>query len=110
MSKQKRTREHLTNFSIAGFSYYEGAIAFSELKIGTELTLTLEPENKYDNNAVALYFQDLKLGFMPRDENRIIAKLLKLGFNNFEARVQKLDDKEHPEAQIDVILYGFLEA
>lgn len=52
MSKQKRTREHLMNFGIAGFSYYEGAIAFSDLKIGAELQLVIEPDNKYNNNAM----------------------------------------------------------
>ena len=107
MSKPKRIREHLSNFNIAGFGYYEGSIVFSELKIGTELELLPEPYNKYDSDAIAIYFQDTKLGFMPRDENRMIAKLLKLGFTNFEVRVQKIDPTEDPEAQVRVILFAY---
>lgn len=30
-------REHLAHFNIAGFTYYEGVLAFQKLKIGTEL-------------------------------------------------------------------------
>ena len=41
-------REHLAHFDIAGFTYYEGVLAFSELKIGVQLQLKLEEENKFD--------------------------------------------------------------
>ena len=45
--------QHLAQFKIASFSYYEGAFVFKKkLKIGTKLKLQLEEENKYDCRAV----------------------------------------------------------
>lgn len=98
-------REHLSNFSIAGFTYYEGALAFEHLKIGTKLRLELDEANKYDPRAVAIYFENKKLGFIPRSENRIFYKLLKVGFENFEARVQRIAPQEHPEEQLRVVVH-----
>ena len=35
-------KEHLSHFNIAGFTYYDGALVFQKLHIGTQLTLKLE--------------------------------------------------------------------
>ena len=35
-------REHFAHFHIAGFSYYEGVLAFKKLKVGT--LVSLKPE------------------------------------------------------------------
>ncbi|PWA06832.1 HIRAN domain-containing protein [Flavobacterium psychrotolerans] len=98
-------REHLAHFDIAGFTYYEGVLAFNELKIGEQLQLKLEEDNKYDPRAVAIYYNDFKLGFVPRSENRIIYKLLKVGIDYLEIRVQRISKKEHPENQVGVIIH-----
>ncbi|NDP26403.1 MAG: DNA-binding protein [Flavobacterium sp.] len=98
-------REHLTHFDIAGFTYYEGVLAFNELKIGVQLQVKLEEDNKYDSRAVAIYYNDFKLGFVPRSENRIIYKLLKVGIDCMEVRIQRVDEKENPENQIGVVIH-----
>lgn len=98
-------RECLERFTIAGFSYYEGCIAFKNLKIGTKLTLKAEPTNPYDKNAIEIYYKKYKLGYVPREINRIISKLLLCGINVFEARIQRISQEEHTEEQIGVILY-----
>lgn len=101
----KNKREHLNHFSISGFTYYEGALAFNQLEIGTSLRLEAEPENKYDPRAVAIYYKDHKLGFVPRRENRIIYKLLEIGFTQLEIRVQQLNAQAHPEEQVGVVVH-----
>jgi hypothetical protein len=98
-------REHLAHFSIAGFTYYDGVIAFNELKIGTKLSLVPDPTNQYDPRAIAIYYKEHKLGFIPKSDNRIFYKLLKVGFDKFEVRVQKLAQDENPEHQISVIVH-----
>jgi hypothetical protein len=40
---------------MAGFTYCDGIEVFSNLKIGSPLTLKAEPENKYDPSAVAIF-------------------------------------------------------
>ncbi len=99
-------KEHLTHFNIAGFTYYEGVECFNKLEIGTELTLTLEPDNKYDARAVAIHFKEFKLGFVPRSDNRIIFKLLTVGLEDaLIARVQAIDKSENPEHQVQVLVH-----
>ncbi|HOT13998.1 MAG TPA: HIRAN domain-containing protein [Bacteroidales bacterium] len=99
-------RRHLTHFNIAGFTYYDGPIVFNELKIGTELRLVAEPDNRYDPKAVALYFGEHKLGFVPRGENSPISKLLEQGYAEiFETRIQRINATDHPENQVGVVVY-----
>jgi hypothetical protein len=98
-------RKYFSHFNIAGFTYYEGAIVFEELQIGTILELKSEPDNKFDDNAVAIYYKEHKLGFVPRNNNQAIRSILDCGFNIFEARIQVKRREEYPERQISVIIY-----
>lgn len=99
-------QEHLTHFDIAGFTYYKGAKCFNKLKIGKKLKLKLEPENKFDARAVAVYYKKNKLGFVPRSDNRIIYKLLSMNLGSFlEARVQAVNKKHNPESQVQVVVH-----
>lgn len=68
-------RRHFINFDIAGFTYWDGTLAFQELIIGTKLQLRREEDNKFAPYAVAIYYKDYKLGFIPRDKNKEISKL-----------------------------------
>lgn len=100
---KKKNREHLDNFAIAGFTYYDGAEAFSELKIGTRLELELEKDNAYDSRAVMIWYKDFHLGYIPRSCNRIFYKLLKMGITQIECRIQRISPTEHPENQVQVV-------
>lgn len=98
--------EHLANFTIAGFTYYEGALAFKKLKIGKQVELKLEVDNKFDARAIAIYYKAYKLGFVPRIENRVIYKLLKMGMqNNLRTIIQQVDATAHPENKIRVVVH-----
>ncbi len=98
-------RRHFANFNIAGFTYWDGAVVFCELKIGTKLRLVREENNKYDPKAVAIYFGENKLGFVPRCENDAISKLCEQGYGNiFEVRINRVSPEEMPENQIGVIV------
>ncbi|MFZ4455526.1 MAG: HIRAN domain-containing protein [Bacteroidales bacterium] len=102
----KTKNRHYSAFHIAGFSYWEGCLAFNELKIGIELTLVREEDNKFDPYAVAIYWGEYKLGFIPRAENHEISKFLELGYSDlFEVRINKLSPDAHLENQVGVIVY-----
>jgi hypothetical protein len=47
-------RRHFDHFNIAGFTYYEGALAFEHLRVGTQLKLVSEPTNIYDELIIKL--------------------------------------------------------
>lgn len=99
------TRRHFTHFNIAGFTYYEGCIAFNELTTGLEAQLIAEENNIHDENAVAIYHKEYKLGFIPRDKNQAVAEILRTGADIFEARIQRISPELHTEEQVQVIVY-----
>jgi len=71
-------RVHLIDVHIAGFRYYEGVKAevARSLRAGDDVILRREPENAYDEKAVEVYTRSgLKLGYLPRGDNRVIASL-----------------------------------
>ena len=95
----------VASFNLAGFTYYEGVDVFDKLKIGTKLTMMAEPFNPHDHYAIAIYYKGKKLGFVPRNHNRIISKLMNYGHNDiFELRINKINAEEHPEQQVWVVL------
>jgi len=100
----KTIQRHLANFHIAGFTYWDGVDVFDQLKIGQELQLKADPENDYDPRAVAIYFGDVKLGYVPRDSNREIRKFLDCGHDLFETKISQVSPDAHPEAQVRVVI------
>lgn len=97
--------KHFDHFHIAGFTFYEGVLAFDQLKVGTELKLVAEPKNRYDENAVAIYIKKHKLGFVPRSHNLSLAVLLNAGYDIFETRVQQIKADAHPEDQLHTVVF-----
>ena len=99
-------KRHLANFHIAGFGYWDGCEAFEHLKIGTRLDLVREEDNQFDPYAVAIYYKDLKLGFIPRDSNYEISKYLDMGWDDlYEVRVTRVTPDAHPESQVEVVVH-----
>ena len=104
--ENKTIDRHFGNFFVAGFTYWDGCMALGDLKIGTQLTLVREDMNRFDPHAVAIYYKDYKLGFVPRSENEMICKFIDLGYADiFDLRVQRISLDAHPEKQIGVVLF-----
>lgn len=80
---------------IAGFQYYDGDEVFAELWVDTPLLLQRELSNKYDRNAVAIYYKQFKLGFVPKAENTAVAQMLDRG-EYLSARVVELTMNKNP--------------
>lgn len=64
---------------IRGMWYYEGRNNSHWINIGDPLDLVREPENKYDRNAIEIYWKALKLGYLPREDNLVLSNLLDRG-------------------------------
>ncbi len=98
--------KHCATFHIAGFQHYDGALALAELKAGHTLSLVPEFDNPHDPNAIALYHGNLKLGFIPRFENELMAQLMYYGHTNvFQCRILQVDEKADPWEQVRVGIY-----
>jgi hypothetical protein len=66
----------LLEFPIAGYQYYDGAEIEDVLEADIPLCLVREKKNKYDEKAVAVHYRNYKLGFIPRNDNEVIANML----------------------------------
>ena len=80
---------------LAGFQFYEGEFVWSSLKVGKELTLVREADNIHDPNAVAVYFHEEQLGYVPRVDNTAIAQMLDRG-EHLSASITKLNATDDP--------------
>lgn len=55
--------------------------------------------------AVAIYYEDYKLGYIPRGSNHDISKYLDMGLEDiYEVRVTRITPDIHPEQQVEVIV------
>lgn len=69
----------LLKANVAGFRYYSGEKVWARISTGDPVILRREPSNPYDNGAVAIYWHNDKLGYLPREENPVIARLIDQG-------------------------------
>ncbi len=97
--------------NIAGRQYYDATDVWKELEIGTELILRHEEENRYDENAVAIYYrrpsdqEEFQLGYIPQDDNESISRLLQMGYDDiFETRLSRIVPEAHYAQQLHVIV------
>ena len=104
--RKSNVSKFIDRFNIAGFTFWDGYMIFDKLRAGQELMLLREEDNRYDPQAVAIYFGDFKLGYIPRENNSMVCKFLDLGYTNiFELRVQSVQPEANPERQVYVALY-----
>ena len=83
-SKPKEKQILVLKTGIAGSQFHieseEEQAALDSLTPGTELLLYREPENEYDEWAIAVYLtEDDKIGFISRFKNETIARLMDAG-------------------------------
>lgn len=61
---------------LAGSQYYRLNELQRNIQVGDPLELVREPENPHDRNAIAIRWRGQALGYLPRKENRAVAKAI----------------------------------
>jgi len=89
---------------VVGFQYYRGNAIWPLLRVGEKLSLVRESLNDHDRDAVAVYFRNDKLGFVPQRENRTIAQMLDHG-ESLEATISKVLDESDPWERIRISIF-----
>jgi len=52
-----------------------------------------------------IYYQEDKLGFVPKTNNQLLRKFLNLGHSDlFEVKINQIAPEEHPEQQVRVVV------
>lgn len=81
-------------------------MVINELKPGAKLELERDIHNPFDPRAVAIYYGNTKLGYIPKNLNEDISIFLDMGHSDiFDIRVQSVCPNEHPESQVRVAIF-----
>jgi CpXC protein/HIRAN domain len=97
------SRAEPDRFFVAGFPYHEGPRLIDRLTAGDPLRLVREPDNPHDPRAVAIYNQDDRIGYVPRERNREIADRLDGGVS-LDCRITAIDPEEGTYEAIEVMV------
>lgn len=91
----------LHEMPLAGFEYHRGPGVWPFLSLGAELRLKREPYNLHDANAIAVWFKNEHLGYVPRRDNPLLARLMDRG-ERLEARVIRLLESDNPWRRVRI--------
>ena len=80
---------------LAGSQFHALADVVDQIRVGDALTLKREPGNPHDRSAIQVLWQGHLLGFVPRRENKAIARAMDQG-HPLIARVVALRPEESP--------------
>ena len=86
---------------LAGFEHHKGDHVWSWMREGSRLRLIREAANPHDGNAVAVYFNGDKLGYLPRRENAAVAQLLDRG-HAVDAAILRLREEPNPWRRVRI--------
>ena len=85
---------------LAGFQFYQGKQLWDDMRVGDLLTLVRESANAHDSNAVRVEWRGHTLGYVPRRDNRAVARQLDSG-GKIEARISRLTQHRNPWQRIE---------
>lgn len=96
---------YLLQCFVAGFRHYEGMRLLDTMKEGDLLELVREPENTYDNCAIALHLQGQKIGFVPSSVNEMLSYLLDSDALSLFAVITHLEKSSQPWENVAIAVY-----
>lgn len=74
-------------FPVFEFAFNDGITIIKKLKPGKTVTLKAEADNPYNPDAVAIYYKDAKIGYIPEGDGYLF-QLLYFGHNDIiEAKI-----------------------
>ena len=89
---------------MAGFQFHGGDAIWESMAVGAPLKLIREPKNSHDPEAVAVFFQDVKLGYVPRGDNSAVAQMLDRG-EKLEATISRLRVDDDPWQRVRLSIF-----
>ncbi len=105
-SLQPFSREiFLLDIVVAGTTYCKKIPElYPKLEKGQVLRMQRQPKNKHDKNAIALYFEKDRIGWVPRELNLVISRLMDAG-KAFFCRIENVELVNGHWVKIDAKIY-----
>jgi hypothetical protein len=88
---------------IRGFQYHDGPGVIGRMQAGDALQLVREPGNDFDENAIAVHWNGHHLGYLPREENNTLARMMDRGVP-LVSTLTRMNTEAEPWAQCAVIV------
>ncbi len=93
--------EWFTDITIEGMQHYRGSELAEMIKVGDKLNLKSQPDNKFDENAIIVYWHQNKIGYLPKSiasqvkekiavDKNISAKIIEINPNNLDRKWIKI--------------------
>lgn len=89
----------LQDSPLAGFQFHAGKKLWLQMRVGDGLVLVREPQNVHDALAIRVEWNSQHIGYVPRQENSDIARLLDNGVR-LHARISRLAESRDPWARV----------
>lgn len=64
---------------LRGYAHHADHTLLDSLKLGDPLSLLPEPANPHDRYAVRVHHRDRHIGYLPRESNHVVSRLLRQG-------------------------------
>ena len=94
----------LLECNVAGYRYYDGHKVWHSMREKDSLELRRERENPYDDRAVEVLWKGVKLGYIPKKDNSVIAQLIDRG-NRLEAYIKELRNTPNPWERVHISVF-----
>lgn len=100
---------YLLHFFVRGFQYYEGPKIIDRINRDGLVDLVREPDNPYDENAIAIHFEGKKIGYVPREDNLVLSNIIDAGLLDLQAEITFVEPDAATWEQISVAIYALKE-
>ena len=99
---------HLFDTYVAGVSHLDDKSVLEEIKVDDKVFLVREGDNKYDSYAIVIRTESQKkLGYVPRYDNIVFARLMDAG-KSLASKIKEIDDsKSFKKITIGIYLVDF---
>jgi hypothetical protein len=96
---------YLLQCFVRGFRFYKGPSLLQEMKEGALLELVREPDNEHDDCAIALHFNNEKIGYIPAEDNATLSRLMDAGVVELLAEITHLQSEAATWENVHVAIY-----
>jgi hypothetical protein len=100
---------YLLQSFVRGFVYYKGIEVLPTIQPNDILLLVREPNNKYDKYAIALYHNKNKIGYIPKEKNEILSKILDAQLLDLHAEVSHINRDADTWENVFFVIYALKE-
>ena len=112
MTEGKEERKALYEFYVAGVQHHKLHTCIKEISVGDVLTLTPEPSNRFDPNAIRIEYPSLNqdteimLGYIPKAKGDYSSKVsAALMIGNIHCEVLEINPGAKPWEQLKVGIF-----